>query len=33
MLALVIAGAWSTVKVKLWVALGETPLLLVIVML
>jgi hypothetical protein len=31
-LALVMAGAWSTVKVKLWVALGETPLLAVIVM-
>ena len=24
--ALVIAGAWLTVRVKLWVALGETPL-------
>jgi hypothetical protein len=30
--ALVMAGAWSTVNVKLWVALGETPLLAVIVM-
>ena len=25
-LALVMAGAWSTVRVKLWVASGDTPL-------
>jgi len=25
LLALVMAGAWSTVRVKLWVALGLTP--------
>ena len=29
--ALVIAGAWSTVRVKLWVASGITPLAAVIV--
>ena len=29
--ALVIAGAWSTVRVKLWVASGSTPLAAVIV--
>ncbi len=29
--ALVIAGAWSTVSVKLWVASGLTPLVAVIV--
>jgi hypothetical protein len=32
LLALVIAGAWFTVKVKFCVALGVTPLLVVIVM-
>ena len=31
LLALVIAGAWPTVSVKLWVALGGTPLAAVIV--
>ena len=30
--ALVNSGAWSTVRVKLWVALGAIPLLAVIVM-
>ena len=30
-LALVMAGAWSTVSVKLWVAFGDTPLLAVMV--
>jgi hypothetical protein len=31
LLALVMAGAWSTVRVKFWVAFGRTPLLAVIV--
>jgi hypothetical protein len=31
LLALVMAGAWSTARVKLWVAFGRTPLLAVIV--
>ncbi len=31
LLALVIAGAWSTVRVKVWVASGVTPLAAVIV--
>ena len=31
--ALVMAGAWSTVSVKLWVAFGTRPLLAVMVML